>query len=474
MLKILNNNKIFKNISILAIANISSQIIVVGISPIITRIYNPRDFGFLATYTSIVAILGIVCTLRYELSIPILKSKKEINYAILLSLLILSASTLFLALVSFFLGKELFHFLNLPNTKILSILLPAGLFLTGLFNIMTNYAIYEKNFKKISFSKLSNSIFTSFFQLTMFKLGGISLILGQVSGFAVGVLSLANGVFKKHFFYNLKLKFIKKFALRHKRFPLYSAPAGLIRVSREYLPILIFSKMFGMTSLGMYFLAQKTIQMPLAFLGDSVGKVFFANAPKANTNGELNLLTQKFYVNLIKLSLPTILIISIIAPSLFEYVFGESWQKSGEYARWLGPWVFVIFVSSPLTFLTTILERQREGLIYQLLAAALSISSIFLGSKIGDFDMVIKVFAITNFIHRFLFLLWLVHLSGNSIKSIFVNIYLAFVNSLYCFLLIIIAKLFFMNNDQFLIFSVLLSFGFTIHYYYKIFKTEIL
>ena len=185
-------------------------------------------------------------------------------------------------------------------------------------------------------------------------------------------------------------------------------------------------------------------------------------------------MTQKFYVNLIKLSLPTILIISIIAPSLFEYVFGESWQKSGEYARWLGPWVFVIFVSSPLTFLTTILERQREGLIYQLLAAALSISSIFLGSKIGDFDMVIKVFAITNFIHRFLFLLWLVHLSGNSIKSIFVNIYLAFVNSLYCFLLIIIAKLFFMNNDQFLIFSVLLSFGFTIHYYYKIFKTEIL
>lgn len=474
LLKILNQNELFKNISILAIANISSQIIVLGISPIITRIYNPKDFGILATYTGIVGILGICCTLRYELSIPILKSRKEVSYAILLSLLILSASTLFLALVFFFLGKELFNFLNLPNTEILSILLPAGLFLTGMFNIMTNYAIYEKNFKKISFSKLSNSIFTSFFQLTMFKFGGISLILGQASGFAAGVLSLSNGVFKRYFFYNLKLKFVKKFALRHKRFPLYSAPAGLIRVSREYLPILIFSKMFGLTSLGLYFLAQKILQMPLALLGDSIGKVFFANAAKAKKNGELNLLTKKFYVNLIKLSFPSILIISMIAPSLFEYVFGQSWQKSGEYARWLGPWVFVIFVSSPLTYLTTILERQKEGFIYQIFAAVLSISSIILGSKIGNFDTVIKIFAITNFVHRFLFLLWLVHLSGNTIKSIFVNIYLAFVNSLYCFLLIIIAKLFFMNNDQFLFFSVLLSLSFTIHYYYKIFKTQIL
>ena len=54
-----------------------AQIIPVLVSPVITRLYGPADFGLLAVFTSITSIIAVIVCLRYESAIVLASSDEE-------------------------------------------------------------------------------------------------------------------------------------------------------------------------------------------------------------------------------------------------------------------------------------------------------------------------------------------------------------------------------------------------------------
>ena len=54
-----------------------AQAIPIAISPILTRIYTPEDFGVFALFIAITAILGTVANGRYELAIMLPKKDED-------------------------------------------------------------------------------------------------------------------------------------------------------------------------------------------------------------------------------------------------------------------------------------------------------------------------------------------------------------------------------------------------------------
>ena len=48
-----------------------SQVIAMAAAVILTRLYGPESFGVLATFVSILALLNVVSSLRYELAIAV-------------------------------------------------------------------------------------------------------------------------------------------------------------------------------------------------------------------------------------------------------------------------------------------------------------------------------------------------------------------------------------------------------------------
>ena len=52
-------------------------ITILGKPPVITRLYGPEAFGFLALFTSITSILGVIARIRYELAVMLPKTDKE-------------------------------------------------------------------------------------------------------------------------------------------------------------------------------------------------------------------------------------------------------------------------------------------------------------------------------------------------------------------------------------------------------------
>ena len=58
-----------QNVLILMMGTTLSQAIPVVITPILTRIYTPEDFGIYAIFVAIITILGSIVSGRYELAI---------------------------------------------------------------------------------------------------------------------------------------------------------------------------------------------------------------------------------------------------------------------------------------------------------------------------------------------------------------------------------------------------------------------
>ena len=54
-----------------------AQVITILASPLLTRLYGPEAFGFLALFTSITSIIGVIACMRYEMAIMLPKTDEE-------------------------------------------------------------------------------------------------------------------------------------------------------------------------------------------------------------------------------------------------------------------------------------------------------------------------------------------------------------------------------------------------------------
>ena len=66
-----------RNVITLITGTAIAQAIPIAISPVLTRIYSPDDFGVFALYLSITSIIAIVATGRYELAITLPAKNEE-------------------------------------------------------------------------------------------------------------------------------------------------------------------------------------------------------------------------------------------------------------------------------------------------------------------------------------------------------------------------------------------------------------
>jgi O-antigen/teichoic acid export membrane protein len=101
-----------------------SQVITVAATPIITRLYGPESFGVLATFASILALLNVVSSLRYELAIAVPEDDDEAITLVWLCFVLVAISTALTALGVVLLRNQLVGWLQQPVLKPLLWLLP--------------------------------------------------------------------------------------------------------------------------------------------------------------------------------------------------------------------------------------------------------------------------------------------------------------------------------------------------------------
>lgn len=466
---LLPKNSFARGVSVLVGGTVGAQALMILATPLLTRLYTPEDFGLLAVYASILSFFTVIASLRYELAIPLPEADSEAIHLVILSLLILVLITILSAVVILITGDSLAELINAPQMGSYLWLVPFGVFFIGAYQIFNYWALRTKSFGNITKTTLSQSVANLAIQLSGYKLGVISLMIGQNIGQAVGVLSLARPALKEPGFKNWKWHDIKKIAIRFKDFPIFSTWYGFLNTASVQVPPLLFAIFFSASTAGLYALAHRVLAMPMSVIGRAVGNVFFSNAAEAYRDNKLAALFETVYAKLVSIIIPVVLVLAIDAPNLFAFVFGEDWREAGILARWMTVWLGTVFVASPLSTMFMVLEKQKEGMYFQALMLSARILAIWIGFYNDSLILAVQLFSVFSMLCWIGFLIWTSKQTGSSIHKLLQPLFQALPFSIVCTLPLLINALIDLPQIYWYC-SVTLTAILTSIYYFKVFK----
>lgn len=418
--KLLPQNGFARGVSVLVGGTTSAQALMVLASPLLTRLYSPEDFGLLAVYSGLLALFTVIASLRYELAIPLPERHVDAVNVSILSLIIVLTMAGISGVMVLLVGDRVANILDTPNLAKYFWLLPVGVLLSGIYKVFNYWTVRVKGFGDIAKTRISQTLVTLAIQLLGYKLGGVALLIGQAGGQGIGSFRLARRALKEENYKSWSWIGICRVAKRYKQLPLFSIWSGLFNTAGGQLPPLMFAALFSTGAAGLYALAHRILAMPMSLVGDAVGKVFFSRAAEAYREGLLAPLVEKVHGKLAEIAMPITVLVIISGPELFALIFGESWRESGYFARYMSPWLYMVFITSPLSTLFSIMEKERFGMFFQtflLLArlVAILVGSSLLNSLLGT----VIVFSGVSALFWIGFLIWVSSASGNKILAIF-------------------------------------------------------
>ena len=113
--------------------------------------------------------------------------------------------------------------------------------------------------------------------------------------------------------------------------------------------------------------------------------------------------------------MPIFLIGEFFATDLISIIFGNTWREVGIYIKILLPWVLINFISSPISTIPLILNKQKQFL-YVGLGYNILIPGIFILSTLFSND-IINIFwaiSITGSLYLLGIILWIRKISIES------------------------------------------------------------
>lgn len=469
--KVLPQNNFARGVSVLVGGTTGAQALMVLASPLLTRLYTPENLGILAVYSGLLAIFTVVASLRYELAIPLPESNTEAVNLIVLSMLVVLLMTSLSGIMVYVAGNQVASILGTPKLANYLWLLPIGVFLSGIYNIFNYWAVRTKAYGDIARTRISQTLSALAIQLLGYKFGGIALLFGQTGGQGVGSIRLARSAYKHKKFSSWSWIGVWLAAKRYKQFPVFSTWSGLFNAAGTQLPPLMFAAFFSASAAGFYALAHRVLAMPMSILGDAIGKVFFSNAAASHREGRLAPMVEKVHRKLAEIAMPATLLLVIAGPDLFALVFGNNWREAGEFSRYMAPWLYMVFITSPLSTLFSILERQRLGLIFQALLFVVRGAAIFIGTYwLQALLPTVMLFSAVSALIWIVFLIWVFGISGNKLTAMLKPTIMAGIKSLIC-LLPILLMLTISSYSQTLFYVALSTTGLLMSiYYFSLFR----
>jgi O-antigen/teichoic acid export membrane protein len=385
--KFLERSGFIKNVATLTGGTVVAQMINLLSSPIIARIYTPEDLGNLSVYISIASIVGGIACLRYERAIPIPKDDNTAISLLALSLVITLWMAGVLWVILFLFNDQIILWINAPGLKPCLWLLPFSFMGMGIYQALSFWAIRMNAYDRIAQTKFSQSLGMVVIQigLGLVNLKPAGLLIGDVVGRSCGISTLAISTWKvgKDAIRVVSAQRIMKAANQFRRFPLISTAAGLVNSVNLWFPPLITSSIYGAKVAGQLMLAQIVLGMPTVLLANSISQAYFGESAKVlkNTQKEQMPLFRKILFRLVVIGTPVYLLIAIITPWTFYYIFGDKWMDAALYVQIMTPMFVFQFIGSPLSAIQDILQRQDLQMVAEITRMALLFGAAFASSS---------------------------------------------------------------------------------------------
>src|SRR5579863_5328144 len=182
--KILPRNRFARNASIIAGGTALAQLLGVASAPILTRIYHPADFGALQVFISVMALMMVAASGRYEIAMLLPDDDQSAIDLLVLSMLCVCATAILCGGVVMVCHYHWILPSNLLALRGLLWLLPFSILGGGIYQSLNYWAMRRNDYRQIAKSKFTQAALQVATQLGagLAVHGSFGLLLGDAVG----------------------------------------------------------------------------------------------------------------------------------------------------------------------------------------------------------------------------------------------------------------------------------------------------
>lgn len=368
------------------------QLIMMGTSPVITRIYTPDALGLLGLFNFALSVLGPAAAMSYPMAIVLARGRSDSFYAarlsIVLSVALCAVTAAALVALDFF-GQNGFA---LPRFWYL---LPVAVLLTGLMQVSQQLAVRDARYTAIATVAILQALAVSAARIGGGLLRPVGEMLVVISalgpGLAGGLLSIYN--LRKASKASSRLRplalahetlKLRTVAAKFKDLALLRTPQSILSAVAMGLPVALLGYFDGPSAAGHYSLAVQVLMLPSVLVGTAIANAFFPrfarSRPDQGQRGRMLAGTTAFMA---VLGIFPHLALLFAGPMLFSVVFGSDWETAGLYSQLLSVWLFLWFCSRPAMNAVSVLKLEGFLLSWEISAVLLRAAAMGIAFQAG-------------------------------------------------------------------------------------------
>lgn len=421
--RIIPGGKLGRGVAVLAGGSALAQVIGILASPITTRLYTPADFGAAAVYASLLSLLTIVASGRYELAIPLPKDDHSALDLVVLALAATLAMSALFAAGLWFLGDWLLRLTDSQSLRPYLWLLPVAVVGGGIYQTMNFWSTRRKSYRRLAQTRLNQSASSAAVSIGVgsFHSGPLGLLLASIVAQTAGISTLAGDALRvaREGAFRLSPARLWRAACSYRQFPMYSCLAGLLNTAGITLPSLLLSSFYGPEITGLFGLAFRVTSLPMSLVGLAVGQVFIGEAAHILRDSPQQL--RSFFDRVTVRLLPLCLIVAAIgavSPFVFGFVFGAKFAPAGLYAAFLAISCSAQLVVSPISAVTILVKRQDIQLVFDALRVVLVLAALCIPPLAGaSGTFTVAAYAVMMAIMYLLYFIMYRRLTGSVAKA---------------------------------------------------------
>jgi len=378
------------NVSVMLAGTVAGQVVSLVLSPLLTRLYDPSQFGYLSVYSAVLAIFGSIASLGLDIAIPICMAESDCANLLALNGIALIATTVLVALFACLVSSHMLALLLVASLANDRWLLPIGFACLGGYYVMVAVATRSGSFNDIARTRISQGVSGPVSQilLALAGFGTPGLVLGYVIGQSSGTLLLLNRLVlrQRAWLRVVTWRGIVEMARRYASFPLLASWSRMLdNAGAGTILFVLFSACYSTEVAGFMFLSERVIARPLLIVSTSLLQVFTGEAGRAISQDPI-LLRRRFYQVVpmqFLLVASWILIANLVAAWAFPVLFGARWAAAVPYLRALSLSYLMLSVLHPVSTTLQMLEHQITPAVWQVCRLVVIVGAVLLSRANG-------------------------------------------------------------------------------------------
>jgi O-antigen/teichoic acid export membrane protein len=341
-----------------------SQLVLLALMPVLSRFFQPADFGLLQAMQSFMTLLLVCSALRLEVGVLTEPQESLAEFVSVCIWLCFATSGTVAA------GIAVWAVVGEPLATQLGPLiyvLPVSAFLSGLGLVISYVILRQKVFGFGAQAKVTQSLsfgaaalgagfaFPSALTLAVADAAGRAAYCGVALSRRAVRSCLSSTWPDRHA--------VRRVIARRQDLVTWSLPGAIINVlGSSYTPVIMLA-LFTAAEAGQYAIVERAIGGPIGMIAGAAAQVFAANFAGAT---DRRALFRSLVLSQTRMAFIPASALLLLAPGAFPFVFGESWTLAGQYAQALTPLFVCAYIVGPVNMALTIAGHQRTQFVWDI------------------------------------------------------------------------------------------------------------